>query len=52
LAEILAWLQEAKTYSIDSSLIEIAKTNMDVNIAKSWQKVEPTSQEKIKALVS
>jgi len=52
LAEILAWLQQAKTYSIDRSLIEIAKTNMDVNIAKSWQKVEPTSQEKIKALVS
>lgn len=52
LAEILVWLREAKTYSIDGSLMEIAKTNMDVNIAKSWQKLEPTSQENIKALVS
>lgn len=50
LAEILAWLREAKTYSIDVSLMEIAKTNMDINIAKNWQKVEPTAQEKIKAL--
>ncbi len=52
LAEILIWLREAKTYSIDDTLIEIAKTNMDVNIAKSWQKVEPNFQENIKALVA
>jgi hypothetical protein len=52
LAEILIWLRESKTYSIDDTLIEIAKTNMDVNIAKSWQKVEPNSQENIKALVA
>jgi hypothetical protein len=52
LAEILIWLREAKTYSIDDTLLEIAKTNMDVNIAKSWQKVEPNFQENIKALVT
>jgi hypothetical protein len=52
LSEILVWLKEAKTYSIDETLMEIAKTNMDVNIAKSWQKVEPNFQEDIKTLVA
>ncbi len=52
LAEILIWLREAKTYSIDDALIEIAKTNMDVNSAKRWQKVEPNFQENIKALIA
>lgn len=52
LAEILDWLQEVKAYPIDSSLIEVAKINMDLNNAKSWQKLEPTYQETIKALVS
>jgi hypothetical protein len=52
LAEILIWLREAKAYSIDSTLIEIAKTNMNVNIAMSWQKVEPDFQKNIKALVA
>lgn len=52
LAEILAWLREAKSYSIDESLTEVAKINMDVNIARSWQKVELTSQKRIKSLVS
>jgi hypothetical protein len=33
-------------------LIEIAKTNMEINIMKSWQKVEPNRQENIKALVA
>jgi hypothetical protein len=51
LAEILIWLKEEKTYSIDNSLLEIAKTNMEFNIAKSWQKVEPELQKNIMALV-
>ena len=50
LAEILIWLRDSKTYLIDDSLIEIAKANMDVNIARSWQKIEPTSKENIKAI--
>lgn len=51
LAEILIWLREDKTYSIDDSLLEIAKTNMNFNIARSWQKVEPSLQDSIKTLV-
>ena len=52
LAEILIWLKEEKTYLIDDSLLEIAKTNMDFNIARSWQKVEPDIQENIMTLVT
>jgi hypothetical protein len=51
LAEILVWLREDKMYSIDESLLEIAKTNMDFNIARGWQKVEPDLQANIMALV-
>ncbi|MBW4550925.1 MAG: DNA-binding protein [Aphanocapsa sp. GSE-SYN-MK-11-07L] len=52
LAEILIWFRKAKAYSIDDALIEIAKTNMNVNIAKSWQKVESNFPGNIKALVA
>ena len=52
LAEILLWLREDKMYSIDDLLLEVAKTNMDFNIARSWQKVEPDLQENIMALIA
>ncbi len=48
-SKIQPWLS---SNSIDDTLIEIAKTNMEINIMKSWQKVEPTLQENIKALVA
>lgn len=51
LADILIWLREEKTYSIDDSLLEIAKINMNFNVARSWQKVAPDLQENIKDLV-
>ncbi len=52
LAEILTWLKEDKTYSIDEGLLEIAKTNMSFNIASSLRKVEPSLHEEIRALVA
>lgn len=52
LADILTWLRDVKAYSIDSSLMEIARINMKVNLVKDCQKLEPNFQEKIKALVS
>jgi predicted DNA-binding transcriptional regulator AlpA len=52
LSEILTWLREAKGYTIDASLLEIAKTNMDINIARSWQKLEPNFPANIKSLVA
>ncbi|MDJ0694269.1 DNA-binding protein [Mastigocoleus sp. MO_188.B34] len=51
LAEILIWLREVKKYAINDALIEVAKINMNINLANSWQKVEPNLQENIKALV-
>ncbi|WP_310422962.1 DNA-binding protein [Chamaesiphon sp. VAR_48_metabat_135_sub] len=51
LAEILTWLREAKTYSIDDSLLEVAIVNMEFNIARKWRNVEPDLQENIRALV-
>ncbi len=38
LAEILIWLREVKMYSIDDSLLEVAKTTMNLNIIRSYQK--------------
>ncbi|PZO36321.1 MAG: DNA-binding protein [Pseudanabaena frigida] len=51
LADILIWLREEKTYSIDDSLLEVAKINMNFNVASSWQKIAPELQANIKDLV-
>ncbi|WP_373543970.1 helix-turn-helix transcriptional regulator [Chamaesiphon sp.] len=51
LAEILTWLREAKTYSIDDSLLEVAIVNMEFNIARKWRNIEPDLQKNIRALV-
>jgi hypothetical protein len=52
LSEILTWLKEDKIYSIDDALLEVAKINMEFNLAREWQKLEPSLQENIKALVA
>ena len=51
LAEILTWLREAKTYSIDDSLLEVAIVNMEFNLARKWRNIEPDLQANIRALV-
>ncbi|MCY7367332.1 MAG: DNA-binding protein [Chamaesiphon sp.] len=51
LAEILTWLREDKTYSVDDSLLEVAIINMEFNLARKWGKIEPGLQENIRALV-
>jgi hypothetical protein len=50
LAEILIWLREDRRHSIDDALLDIAQTNMNINIATSWQKIPPDTQESIKGL--
>lgn len=52
LAEILMWLQAEKTYAINESLLEISKINMNLNIARNWQRIDLNSQENIKILVA
>jgi hypothetical protein len=51
LAEILTWLKEAKSYSIDDSILEVAIVNMEFNLARKWRNVEPDLQDNIRALV-
>ena len=51
LTEILIWLRDNKSYTIDDELIEMAKTNMVINIARDWQKIEPNVQKDFQALV-
>jgi hypothetical protein len=51
LAEILTWLREDKTYSIDDSLLEVAILNMEFNVARKWRKIAPELQDNIRALV-
>jgi hypothetical protein len=51
LAEILTWLREDKSYSIDNSLLEVSIVNMEFNIARKWRKIAPDLQDNIRALV-
>ena len=51
LAEILTWIREAKTYSIDGSLLEVAIVNMEFNVAREWRKIAPDLQDNIRDLV-
>lgn len=52
LAEILMWLQKTKAHSIDPALLDIAKINMDINIARNWRKVESDNLSNFKDLVA
>ena len=40
LSDILHWLSEEKKYPIASTLLELAKVNKDLNLAKDWQTVD------------
>jgi hypothetical protein len=51
LGEILRWLRAVKMYSIDDSLLEVTETTMNINIVRSYQKIEPGLQENIKSVV-
>ncbi len=42
---------EGSLVGFDDWLLEIAKTNMNLNIAKSYQKIDPSMQDNLKLLV-
>jgi predicted DNA-binding transcriptional regulator AlpA len=50
LAKILQWLNNKKLYIIEESLLDIAMVNMQFNIAKDMQNLEPAFQTNIQAL--
>lgn len=51
LSKVLLWLKERKSYSIEDSLIELAKTTMLFNIAKEMKDVEISFPKNINSLV-
>ncbi len=51
LVDLLTWLVEYKDYQIDESLIEIARTTMNLNLAKQSEMLDSDMQENFKTLV-
>ena len=52
LSKVLLWLTEHKQYQIDQSLLDIAATNMQFNLAKESRDVDVKMQKRLFALVS
>lgn len=52
LAKILHWLDQKKTYTVNLTLLEIADANMQFNIAREAQTLEPSIQSGLKALLA
>ncbi len=52
LAKILLWLKERRMYQIEDTLIDIARTNMQFNLAKEMNDIEPAVQKNIRSLIS
>ncbi len=52
LADVLTWLVENKDYKIQESLIEIAQTTRNLNLATEINKLYPNSSEKLHTLVA
>jgi hypothetical protein len=50
LAELLVWLRDQKSYRVQSELIELARTNMQLNIAVSRREMDDALQGEIGAL--
>ena len=44
LSSVLAWLQQENRYSIDELLLDVAKANMQLNIAKETANLDPSIQ--------
>lgn len=51
LAKILKWMEKENKYSVEESLFDIAETNMQFNIAKDMQDLEPAFQLNIQGLL-
>jgi hypothetical protein len=51
LAELLTWLVEDKNFSINESLLEVARTTMNLNLAKQSESLDRNMQENFKTLV-
>ena len=52
LAKVLRWLIGKEQYVVDQSLLDIATTNMQFNIARDMQNLEPETRSNIQALLA
>ena len=47
LSQILVWLNRTRKYEIDETLVDVAKTNMEVNLAIAIQDLDPKSLQRV-----
>ncbi len=52
LAKVLPWFKAKGNYTIEENLIEISSANMQVNIVRQMQDLEPGFHQNIKALMA
>jgi hypothetical protein len=52
LAKILLWLKNRKMYQVEDTLIDIAKANMQFNISKEINDLDPVFHKKNKSLIN
>jgi len=52
LADVLAWLAERGNYNLDPTLVEIANTTMQVNLARSASRLAPEFRQQLTELVA
>jgi hypothetical protein len=52
LADLLRWLREQKGYAVPEALLDLAETNMQVNIAVNAHQAKPSLQRKIRAVLA
>ena len=47
LSQLLVWMNKNRKYEIDEALIDVAKTNMEVNLAIVIQDLDPKSRQRV-----
>jgi hypothetical protein len=52
LADVLLWLRTKGTYQLEPSVLEVASTAKQVNLAKEAQHMAPRLQSEVRALVA
>lgn len=52
LASILSWMKEYRKYPVEEELLDIAKINMQFNLVKELDYIEPAMQDDIRSLIA
>ena len=52
LSKVLVWLKDIKQYQIKDELLDVARANMQFNIAREASETDPTVQKNIHALIA